>query len=215
MSALAVISVHVPKCAGRALRRALERAYGSVCEDYADRPFDPSSAMHLDPDGFFARSPAPPGGARAIHGHFHAAKYRHVPAAVPRIAILRHPVARTISHYRYWQRTEPGGHTLHRYMRDENLDLLAFARLPFIRHAYRQVMFAGLDRAAFAFVGTMETLDADLPRLNRLLGVELALSLAADDMAQDETPPPPETLAALHRLLADDTAFHESWVASG
>src|SRR5579875_762665 len=149
---LELISVHVPKCAGTAFRMALQQAYGraELDLDYADRPLDPAAPMHLDPDGFFARRPEPPAGARVVHGHFHAGKYRHLDEACPRIAILRHPVARTISHYEFWLRLAPAGHALHAYMRESGLDLLGFARLPFIRHAYARVLFAGLDRREFA-----------------------------------------------------------------
>ena len=208
---LELISVHVPKCAGTAFRTALRRAYGesAIHLDYADRPLDPAAPMHLDPDGFFARRPALPADARVVHGHFHAGKYRHLGPSCPRIAILRHPVSRTVSHYGFWLRLAPAGHALHAYMRDAGLDLLAFARLPFIRHAYARVLFAGLDRRDFAFVGTVETLASDTPRLAALLGRDLVLP------RENAAPAPPrvspEQAAGLADLLAEDIAFYEAW----
>jgi hypothetical protein len=212
---LTLISVHVPKCAGTAFRAALERAYGAgaVLQDYGDRPFDPAAPMHLDPDGFFAREPDLPAGVRVVHGHFHAAKYRRVGRGVPRIAVLRHPVARTVSHYHYWRRLAPGAHALHAYMRAAELDLLAFARLPFIRHAYGRVMFAGLSRRDFDFVGAVETLERDLGALSVLLGCRLEMPV--ENVSPEEAVVSPAERAALDALLAEDIALYEGWVASG
>jgi hypothetical protein len=207
---LELISVHVPKCAGTALRTALARAYGAdhLHLDYADRPFDPTAPMHADPAAFFGRTPEIPSAARVVHGHFHAGKYQSLPRSVRRIAILRHPVARTISHYNYWRRLAPAEHTLHRSVMEAALCLADFARLPFIRHAYAGVMFAGLRRDDFDFIGTMETLDVDLPRLVNLLG--RPLDLAVENVG-DTVRPPSDVGAALAALLAEDIALYENW----
>ena len=206
-----LISVHVPKCAGTSLRLALERAYGpaSVHGDYADRPLDPAAPMHLDPDGFFGPTPVLPAEARVVHGHFHIRKYRTIRASIGRIAFLRHPVARAVSHYDYWNRLAPAGHALHAYMRERRLDLPAFVRLPFIRRLYRRVLFAGVSRREFDLIGTTETLAADLARLSALLGKELVLPVenAAEAMPALE----PALAAELARLLTDEIAFYESW----
>jgi len=60
-------------------------------------------------------------------------------------------------------------------MLDNDLTLLEFARLPYIQYFYERVYFAGVDRSAFDFVGSVEQLERDSGRLSRLLGVPLEI----------------------------------------
>lgn len=208
---LELISVHVSKCAGSSFRNALKEAYGpeGVFEDYADRPGDPASAMNLDPDGFLAAHHVLPDATRAVHGHFHVDKYRHLPDSIPRIAFLRHPVERTVSHYHYWMQLPSVGHRLHDYVLERQLDLLAFARLPFIRRFYSGVMFRDAWMERFHFIGHFESIRDDVDDLGRLLGRDLRLG--AENTGAPRDPLAAATRAELQEILSEDVGFYQRW----
>jgi hypothetical protein len=215
---LELISVHVPKCAGSSFLAALQGAYGveGVQLDYDDHLADPASPINIDPDGFFerARSSGYPelAGRYAVHGHFHIDKYRAVTERCRRVTILRDPVDRTVSNYYFWQHLNRTGHTLQDYVLDRRLSLVEFARLPIMRYFYERVMFRGVERELFDYVGSVETLDRDLLALSELLGRPLG-------MVHANAGPEPESAAAqdgeiraeLTELLRDDIAFYRRW----
>jgi hypothetical protein len=206
-----LISIHVPKSAGSSFRFALKEAYGPerVFEDYADRLGDPTSAMNLDPDGFFAAQHTLPDTADVVHGHFHVDKYRHLPDSIPRIAFLRHPVERTVSHYHYWMQLPSVGHRLHDYVLERQLDLLAFARLPFIRRFYSGVMFRDTWMERFHFIGHFESIQDDVADLGRLLGRDLKLGI--ENAGVPRNPVGDTTRAELLEILREDVAFYQRW----
>ncbi len=220
---LELISVHVPKCAGRSFALALERAYGprAVYLDYGDRPLDPGSPMNVDPERFFAQFAAGEfpfaAGKRVIHGHFHVAKYRAVDRACRRITFLRHPVDRTISHHSFWLRTPRHGHRLHDHVLDERLGVVEFAQLPFMQHFYERVFFAGVQRGEFDFIGSFERLDEDMLRLEGLLERPLARFSANSGAGHKALggAPESEVRARLAEVLAQDIAFYQRWCAGG
>ncbi|MFG1461529.1 sulfotransferase family 2 domain-containing protein [Xanthobacter sp. DSM 24535] len=221
MTGVELVSVHVPKCAGTSLRLALERAYGgtAVFWDYADGVGNPTSAMNIDPEGFFARWQAADWSTfpyRAIHGHFHPNKYRTLPAKV-RATFLRHPLTRLVSHYYFWQRRwEHGSHPVRDYVNERNLSLEAFAHLPIIRYFYTRLYFRDVDMASFDFIGFCETATEDFARLESALG--MTLDLGRENMnttpeyagALEEVHCDPAQTERLRALLSDDIAFYEA-----
>lgn len=215
-----IVSVHVPKTAGTALRSALCDAWPQdrVFFDYADRPLDPGSAMHIDPDGFHARwqqtLPDVLAGHDVVHGHFNPAKYTPITDA-RWITFLREPVRRVISHYFFWRSWPRSGNRLQEYMLDNRLSLYEFARLPFMRRCYTGVFFAGVDVDGFDFVGTQERLEADLARLERLLGRGLPIPARTNETSASEYAPAvtdilndTKQVRALEDLLSDDVRFY-------
>jgi hypothetical protein len=222
-----VISVHVPKSAGTALRRAMIEVWGRqrILFDYDDRPLDPASAMHVDPDGFRERVaaslPTALAGKRIVHGHFNPWKYAGLAAGARWITFLRDPVRRTISHYYFWRERPRSGNNLHAYMLDQDLSVFEFARLPFIRRFYTDVFFGGVDLDTFDIVGLHETFDADLKRVERLLGTPLPVR--ADQNATTATVyraereallADPKAMARLRDLLRDDLRFYDRFAGS-
>lgn len=212
---LELLSVHVPKCAGTSFRQTLTQHYGEdgIWFDYGDRPADPAAPMHLDPEGFLERfrTGGYPflAGRRAVHGHFHVGKYRYLDDAGLRVTVLRHPVERTVSHYRHWQRSPRNGHSLQNYVLDHGLDLMAFARLPFIRHFYARVFFGGVDMTSFHLIGGVETLERDLADLSERLGWQVDLPRL--NTGGTPSTVDPDTYAALSDLLREDIAFYRRW----
>lgn len=100
---LKLISMHVPKVGGSAIRLWLEKVYGSdaVYNDGNEPPGDPASPARIDPDGYletFASGCPDIRGKQVVHGHFWIKKYQDI-KDVPRVTFLRHPVERLISEY--------------------------------------------------------------------------------------------------------------------
>lgn len=211
------ISVHVPKCAGTSLQTALTRAYGkkSIYVDSKWSPGNPLSPMNLDPDGYCEsfRATGYPllEGKQGVHGHFHIRKYDLLRDPCIRFAFLRHPVARTISHFRYWQSYRD--HPLRKYMWDNRLDVIRFARLPLIRYFYSRTFFGGVARSRFDFVGCTEALNRDLPRLEALLERRLDVATENVTSGNDHLVADAEIRATLESILAEDIAFYREWCA--
>jgi hypothetical protein len=213
-----VVSVHVPKTAGKSFSVWLESVFGPsrITRDYDDRPIDPMSPMNVDPEGFLSQHGTARqlrDGIRVVHGHFWARKYAHVENAM-RITFLRHPVDRTISHYHYWRRGPSRGHSLHQHFLDTPMDLADFARLPQMRGFYRNYFFRDVNLAEFDFVGDTARFDEELERLERWLGVrgthaEINRNRDADYAELQARLEVREELAA---ILADEIAFYEEHV---
>ncbi len=220
MSTLEILSVHVPKCAGSSLRRALLEAYGTeqVYLDYDDRPIDPSSPINLDPEGFYERA-AKAGcgflaGKKAVHGHFNIRKYSGFPAR-HRITFLREPIDRTISHYFFWKDQPRHGHLLHDYVLDNRLSFQEFARLPAIRGLYVSVFFLGVAMEQFDFIGFYDRLDDDYAALQALIGLQCPIRRDNVNEGSDYRDERESILgdsrlmATLRDSLKDDLLFYE------
>lgn len=215
----AIISVHVPKTAGTSFAVWLESAFGSgqLVRDYADRPIDPQSEMNVDPAGFLSRHGAArklPNETRIVHGHFWAKKYERIENAV-RITFLRHPIERTISHYYFWLKLPPDGHSLHQRVLDERMGMLDFARLPQMRGCYRDYFFRDVNMADFDFIGDMSIFDEELGRLEALLGVRGARVTVGQNRAADYSSMREVALTTgplrdeLAEILSDEVAFYQ------
>jgi hypothetical protein len=214
-----LISVHVPKCAGASLGLALAKAYGpdAIFIDNASTPGHPNTPVNLDPVGYFAsfRDSGYPflRGKRAVHGHFHIRKYDFLAHRCVRVTFLRHPVARTMSHFYYWLQNPGGNHPLHHYMLDNRLDVVQFAQLPLIRHFYVRTFFGGVDRNRFDFVGCVEALDRDLPRFMKLIGQRLDMPTENVTPRGSDRADDPAIVEQLAGILADDIGFYRQWCA--
>lgn len=205
---LELISLHVPKAFGTSLRDVLVAHHGPsrVLEDYGIPLESGSDERRL-------AQPASMSGVAAIHGHFPAVRYADVPAR-RRVTFLRDPVARTISHFFYWQVEPRHGNPLHDRLLDERLGLLEFAKLAPIRRFYSDTVFGGCDMQTFDLVGIVEDLERDWPRFQRMTGIAAALphlnrnrypgyaEIAARVMADHGL------IRELRRILADDIQFY-------
>lgn len=209
---LDLISLHVPKALGTSLRDVLCGHYGQdrVACDYDTFLEDERPEARAMPPGL-------PASACVVHGHFSAARYAMVPAR-RRITFLREPVRRTISHYFFWVSGAKHGNPLHDRVVDGGLGLLDFAGLPQIRRFYTETIFGGCDLSSFDLVGTVETLDRDWPRFQRLTGIgarlpylnrnrypgyaDIVSKMLADQML----------MRMLSRILDDDIRFYERFL---
>lgn len=208
---LDLISLRVPKAFGTSLREVLVGHYGRdrVLDDYGVFLESSPADQRLDRPSI--------AGASAVHGHFPAARYADMPAR-RRITFLRDPVARTISHFFFWQLEPRHGNVLHDRLLDERLGLLEFAKLPAIRRFYSDTIFGGCDMQTFDLVGVVENLARDWPRFRQLTGIAASLphlnrnrypgyaDIAARVMADQGLN------RELRRILADDIQFYARYL---
>jgi hypothetical protein len=219
-----LISLHVPKCAGTSLRQALIDAYGEnqIHFDNDDRLLDPKSPVNVDRQGFLrefnSKRDAVLNGKRIVHGHFCMLKYQGIKA--PRVTILRDPVDRLISHYLFWKHLPPHGHSLHDRFLAEEPSLAEFARMPWLRHFYRDVLFRDIDMGIFDLVGCVEKMGQTIARLDKLTGRTLKFERRNDNQCEHcrqqkiEISAMPSVLAELRDILADDIAFYDRYVVT-
>lgn len=109
-----VVFLHVPKAGGQTVRSILGRVYGGGLIDFRGRLGEPWTP------------PTSWAGVRAVEGHLLYGVHVHTPRPVWYLTVLRDPVARVVSLYRYAARRPT--HHLHTLARD--LDLAAFVDHP-------------------------------------------------------------------------------------
>lgn len=174
------VFAHTPKCAGSSVTRGILDAVGVAnVKIEHDRLFEPTTAFNMDPEGFLrsakAEIAANPPTAPFVVGHLYIRKYEEVEDCF-RFTFLRHPVDRLISNYYFWRqpdRRPAEKHHLFDYVRDRQLSLLEFARLPFMRWFYTRMFFRDVDMRTFDFIGFQEDFDNDVRRLSEVLDLPL------------------------------------------
>jgi SAM-dependent methyltransferase len=215
------VFAHTPKCAGTSITKSIIDSIGrsNVQLDH-DRLFEPTTLFNMDPDGFLKKAKAEitarPPTARFIMGHLYIRKYEDV-ADCFRFTFLRHPIDRLISNYYFWK--EPGAeptrkHHLFDYVRNEQLSLQEFARLPFMRWFYTRMFFRDVDMRSFDFIGFQEDFEADIRKLSEAL--ELPLKVTKEnsgsyegDAALRESTRTDSVISELQSLLEDDIVFYQ------
>jgi hypothetical protein len=224
MPDIEVISVHVPRCAGTSLLRAMEVIFGidAVYRDNGDRPADPASPVNTERERFNGIDRTKSDlflGKKVIHGHFNIRKYATLKAHL-RIVFLREPIERIVSHYFFWKTLPRYGHKLHEFFLEEDLDIVEFAQLPSIRNFYTSSYFFGVDMRQFDLIGFYDRLFIDFEKLLDLLNyrnnntyhieranINLFNNYSSSKMAimSDNC-----LLGKLGQLLKNDTEFYEA-----
>jgi hypothetical protein len=154
-----------------------------------------------------------------VHGHFYIEKYRCLRAA--RVTILRHPVDRLISHYLFWNHQPAHGHSLHDQFLSEQPSIVQFARMPFLRHFYRQVLFRDVDMGMFDLIGNTENMDESVSQMEKVTGRKLWLETTNANTCKHcrkqraKILKKESVLAELRDILADDIAFYERHARPG
>lgn len=169
-----IISVHVPKTAGKSFLAFLIDAVGDahVYKDWPDGPeieggADPSRGRDIvrqKLNRIYVKLPK----TRCVHGHFRASKYADIDG--PMVAWVRDPVERIVSHFEYFRR-EPDPANLHAKAIQNGLSLLDFASHPGLKDLQSKYLDVPLER--FAFVGRTESFASDLPRAAEALGLSV------------------------------------------
>jgi hypothetical protein len=167
-------------------------------------------ALNRESAGFLRGSVRPDDivGRTIVHGHFHGGKYADLRA--PRITFFRHPVDRMLSQY-FLALTRPHG-PIGGYIARHRLSVLDFAMIPALRWLYSKVVFGGVDMRSFDVIGSTETYDADIRRVEALLGARLEIqqessTVSSCDKAQEQNA---ELRERLSEILADDVRFYQN-----
>jgi hypothetical protein len=173
-----IISVHLPKTAGKSFEGALRKRFGdALLEDYGSFPINTPRLERLRAalEACRVNGASSFNGVECIHGHFLPLKYLLLAEQQPVTFVtwLRHPVQRVVSHYHYWQRTyDPAGSPpLHRRIVNEGWSLERFCLGEEVRDLYTQFLW-GFPVENFAFIGVTEHYNEDLEEFaQRHLGI--------------------------------------------
>lgn len=114
-----VIFLHIPKAAGTTLARIMGRQYPGRALYAVD-----GSRVSESIAEFKALPPEQRASVKAMIGHMPFGLHRHLPGSPVYITVLRDPVKRIVSHYRYARRTPE--HYLHDTVCSENMSLEAY-----------------------------------------------------------------------------------------
>lgn len=162
---LEIISIHIPKTAGRSFLKVLEQLYGSTLDGRHEKE-------HFFPDMDFSKElPGKlPDHVKVIHGHLTIAQVR------PLIDIhhskvitwVREPVDRIISNYYYFMQRIRDGRASEKQLRKENFSLLEYATQPRRRNMMSKIL-EGLALEDFYFIGVMEQFEKDLAELSSMM----------------------------------------------
>lgn len=174
-----LLSVHIPKTAGSSFTQVLTQAYGrGLVRDYDDLVLDPQAPFHCQRDVWarntaaFVEGHVRPG-AKVIHGHYSATKYKDRFPQTCWVTWLRQPISRLISHYYFWTRLplDPEHpHSLHREVREGRMSFAEFIEAPTIPNAASRIFLQGLRLEDIDFVGIQEHFDQDLMAAQRQFG---------------------------------------------
>ena len=176
-----LISVHIPRTGGRALRRAvLEPAFGArFLPDYGDKPLADRwrakwRALNYRP------SPGLPNTYDCVHGHFVAIKYRNHSIS-PRFAVwLRDPVQWALSRFHFGKRRESG------YVTPE-MTIWEFCECKRFQNPYAAHLWR-FDLDMFEFIGICEQWPTDIKRFGRTFNIPIPLSIQAINANPNKNP---------------------------
>jgi hypothetical protein len=162
-----IISIHIPKTAGRTFRDILYQVYGTEQFAYFHRT-NYTDLKNLSRKEQFLQQLSP--NQKIIHGHFRFPEIQHIYQKnnCKLITWLREPVERVISNYCFFKRR------ILENPNDENLQkrkhetLMEYAKLEECRNLMCQFL-QGVELEHFFFIGFVESYDEDIQKLSKML----------------------------------------------
>lgn len=197
-----LISIHIPKTAGRTFGKLLGKQYGKRHVLLLNRGLLGKERIREEIRGHINDQ------TRVIHGHFH---YRDISAlhreGTRLITWLREPVARIVSNYNYNSMVERPS---------RGKEVLSFDE--FIRHPKRRNLMSrfleGVKLEQLDFIGLQESFEADLQRLANMLDWDEITTFKSVNRTLHPLLRPsdlsPDQLAAIREFHAEDVALYES-----
>lgn len=162
-SQVEIISIHVPKTAGTTFRNVLEQVY---CHEaiIVDYPGEHRKRFNSQWEARKAQ-------IKVIHGHFDIQKYEKYFPNAKKIAWIRHPIHRLISHYFFWMKMPINQikHPSHKLLVEKQIGILEFSRLPDIKNL--TVRFLNNRKInELYFIGIQEYFAEDILEIKERLG---------------------------------------------
>jgi hypothetical protein len=163
VTAPAVVFLHLSKTGGTTLRRIIQDQYGSAAtRTLDDLPVDAALAS------LGALRPKDAGRVRAVIGHLPFGVQDHLPFPAATITLIRDPLDRVLSHYRY-AREDPTA-PAHAEVLEGGLDLAGYVRdatnAPFVANGQTRLLGGGLGHRgppdAAALERAIARVDTDL-----------------------------------------------------
>jgi len=161
-----LISIHIPKTAGRSFLAILNSVYGENHISHYETNFFPDKST---PEILQFKSQLKKD-TRVIHGHFHYKEIQdiHKTSSSKVVTWLRDPVERVISNYSFFIKRASQPSAESEIQGRKNETLLHYARLDNSRN--RMVKFMdGLNLGDFYFIGLMENFSGDIEVLAGML----------------------------------------------
>ena len=174
-----IISLHIPKTAGKSFKAALIKEFNSqIIFDYIENPQVKNiskfckfrKSFNSFKINFYSKN------IKIIHGHFCLDRYKNFLPNSPRICFAREPLKLLISYYDYIHlkyknvsKIDP----MHRKIVDSKLEdfLLSLHAQTFYSR-----MFGSFDYRLFSFIGIVEKYSESIQLFNKLYNTSLSLN---------------------------------------
>lgn len=170
--------LHMPKCAGSSVKKLLEDMAPTELhldyESYFGYPFPQRSLKIID--ALFSPTMAPAN--KIIYGHFYPMKYmgRGFSQDTTLVTIIRDPLKRLLSHYKFWKAGNFPGHYLWRRMKSENWTFSQFALCSEMKNFYNQYLYQ-VPLNNFSYIGIYEDLEKSISNIFNLLKISENLAI--------------------------------------
>jgi len=161
-----LISIHIPKTAGRSFLAILQSVYGSELVMHFDRKNYPEKSIP-DVEQFKLQLNEK---IKVIHGHFRYKEFRDLEGFknAKLITWVRNPVDRVISNYSFFKKRITFALNDAELQRRKNESLLEYAFKDDTRNLMSQFT-DGLKLNDFYFIGLMESFNSELLKLSEML----------------------------------------------
>lgn len=225
-----LVHIHVPKAAGTTLNNILMRNYKYRADSYGTEFFP-----RYFPSEFASLVSAPPTTGDRIRpmfftGHIGLGNelFRRMPVRYVAITMLREPVSRVISHYRF-NSTAPS--IFQSAIQNDRLDVIEYfhrfrSAIPLQYEYFAQEVNAGEEAQPsriteasrnlaerVSLFGIQDEFDEFVVLLAELLGLPDVFYLPLNTTPDNAAPVNQEQTEELRKLLADDIAFYDSAVS--
>ncbi len=209
-----IVSVHVPKTAGKSFQSDLEHVFGArLLADYGDWPESttPEATAHNERRRAAMLAEAGSIGERydAIHGHFVAPKYAGVFPVTALVTIVRDPYQHAVSTYEHAMRSPDIPHPGFHRFKEARMSLVEFIEA-FPNH--QSLYLGGMPLEDLAMIGLTERYEQSAALFEAIFGVTMPRAGARRNVNPAKQGPEyeiaPQVRRAVERNRAEDIALY-------